>query len=147
MTEHTHPPLRYEAVDDYHQWLLDDAGDYICELVTEDEENKCKSPDEAHATGQRLAACYNACEGLTNEQLAKYNLAAMPELVEAARTTQDADEAMQLIYTPTGGCNYPARFEHLLRRNGVAVDSPPESLRGRARQRTRQAPANIEASQ
>ena len=52
---HTPGPWHYDAIDDQNQWVLDDAGRYLAELVVKDSEARCVSPTDAEANGRLMA--------------------------------------------------------------------------------------------
>ena len=82
MTEHTPTPWRIDPDSEYYAIVTDDEA-----MFPVTESTVCNPRQAANA--DRIVACVNACEGLTNEQLAKYNLAAVPELVEIAKSYKD----------------------------------------------------------
>ena len=85
MTEHTQTPWRVKMYDQGEIGVRQDCGlgFAICNLVQQDMD---AGQPETTANAERIITCVNRCEGLTNKELAKYNLAAVAELVEIAKS-------------------------------------------------------------
>ena len=84
MTEHTQTPWRVKMYDQGEIGVRQDCGlgFAICNLVQQDMD---AGQPETTANAERIITCVNRCEGLTNKELAKHNLAAVPELIGAVK--------------------------------------------------------------
>jgi hypothetical protein len=68
--KHTPEPWAY----DWHFIVAPDPKGihpdiYIAEIVQEDSEGRCVSPEEQQANIQRIVACVNACAGISTKSL------------------------------------------------------------------------------
>jgi hypothetical protein len=99
--KHTPGRIRYDYEPGYCGELLAENGTSICAFDTE--------PTKANA--RRLAACWNACEGLHTESLER-NEPLGEQIVDALNQRDELLEALRLIAStkPMNGMNPDARM-------------------------------------
>lgn len=54
--KHTPGPWFVDWLDDMNGWVLDASGNYLAEIVTEDDEERCVSAEEQQANARLMAA-------------------------------------------------------------------------------------------
>lgn len=69
------------------------VGDYVIAYLND---GYFRNEDEMNATGERLSACWNACESLTDPSAVADLLAACLAWNQPAKTAEDIDRAYEL---------------------------------------------------